>query len=155
MTSRTAIAVIVKGNSWHPIPDWSCYTLQGKEIAVAGRVMARRFMGKLAFMSLTDDSGSIQIYLDKAVLDAAEEGTFKCIPFLTLHNMWCNRYLCTPNLCRSFIVFGFRQVDMPIRTCLLASQALTELPDWIPYIQMHAWSGRPQDIQGERRKENN
>jgi lysyl-tRNA synthetase class 2 len=40
--------------------------------------MARRFMGKLAFMSLVDDSGSIQIYLDKAVLDAAEDDTFKC-----------------------------------------------------------------------------
>ncbi len=40
--------------------------------------MARRFMGKLAFMSLVDDSGSIQVYLDKAVLDAAEADTFKC-----------------------------------------------------------------------------
>lgn len=48
---------------------------------MAGRVMARRFMGKLAFMSLVDDSGSIQIYLDKAVLDAAEDDTFKCGPF--------------------------------------------------------------------------
>ena len=34
-------------------------------------------MGKLAFLSLTDDSGSIQIYLDKAVLDSAQEDTFK------------------------------------------------------------------------------
>ncbi|CAL5224424.1 g7107 [Coccomyxa viridis] len=48
------------------------------EIAVAGRVMARRFMGKLAFMSLVDDSGSIQVYLDKAVVDGASgEDAFK------------------------------------------------------------------------------
>ena len=42
--------------------------------------MARRFMGKLAFMSLTDDSGSVQIYLDRAVLDEAEPDAFKCAP---------------------------------------------------------------------------
>ena len=50
----------------------------GKQVAVAGRVMARRFMGKLAFMALADDSGAIQIYLDRAVLDAGEPDAFKC-----------------------------------------------------------------------------
>ena len=30
-------------------------------VAVAGRVMSRRFMGKLAFFSLVDASGSIQV----------------------------------------------------------------------------------------------
>ena len=45
---------------------------------MAGRVMARRFLGKLAFMSLVDDSGGIQIYLDKAVVDGASgEDAFK------------------------------------------------------------------------------
>ena len=49
-----------------------------EEVAVAGRVMARRFLGKLAFMSLVDDSGGIQIYLDKAVVDGASgEDAFK------------------------------------------------------------------------------
>ena len=47
---------------------------------MAGRIMARRFMGKLAFMSLVDDSGSIQIYLDKAVVDGTSgEDTFKWV----------------------------------------------------------------------------
>ena len=47
---------------------------------MAGRIMARRFMGKLAFMSLVDDSGSIQIYLDKAVIDGTSgEDTFKWV----------------------------------------------------------------------------
>ena len=45
---------------------------------MAGRIMARRFLGKLAFMSLVDDSGGIQIYLDKAIVDGAcGEDTFK------------------------------------------------------------------------------
>ena len=49
-----------------------------EEVAVAGRVMARRFLGKLAFMSLVDDSGGIQIYLDRAVVDGASgEDAFK------------------------------------------------------------------------------
>jgi lysyl-tRNA synthetase class II len=52
--------------------------MQGRQVAVAGRVMARRFMGKLAFLALTDDSGSIQIYLDKAIIDAAQPEAFKC-----------------------------------------------------------------------------
>ncbi|CAK0785539.1 hypothetical protein CVIRNUC_008749 [Coccomyxa viridis] len=55
----------------------------GEEVAVAGRVMARRFLGKLAFMSLVDDSGGIQIYLDKAVVDGASgEDAFKSLKSL-------------------------------------------------------------------------
>jgi lysyl-tRNA synthetase, class II len=34
-------------------------------VAVAGRIMARRVFGKLAFFTLQDESGSIQLYLDK------------------------------------------------------------------------------------------
>ncbi len=40
-------------------------------VAVAGRVMTRRVMGKLAFFTLVDESGPIQLYLEKATLDAA------------------------------------------------------------------------------------
>ena len=49
-----------------------------EEVAVAGRVMARRFLGKLAFLSLVDDSGGIPIYLDRAAVDGASgEDAFK------------------------------------------------------------------------------
>lgn len=34
---------------------------EGATVAVAGRVMSRRFMGKLAFFKLVDASGSIQV----------------------------------------------------------------------------------------------
>ncbi|QEY32483.1 lysine--tRNA ligase [Synechococcus sp. RSCCF101] len=40
-------------------------------VAVAGRVMTRRVMGKLAFFTLADASGSIQLFIEKATLSAA------------------------------------------------------------------------------------
>ncbi|MEB3306546.1 MAG: lysine--tRNA ligase [Cyanobacteriota bacterium] len=45
------------------------------EVAVAGRVMTRRVMGKLAFFTLADQDGTIQLYLEKATLDAADPGS--------------------------------------------------------------------------------
>ena len=35
------------------------------EVALAGRILARRVMGKLAFFVLQDETGTIQLYLDK------------------------------------------------------------------------------------------
>ncbi len=35
------------------------------DVTIAGRIMARRVFGKLAFFTLQDDTGVIQIYLDK------------------------------------------------------------------------------------------
>lgn len=40
-------------------------------VAVAGRVMTRRVMGKLAFFTLADESGPIQLYLERSTLEAA------------------------------------------------------------------------------------
>ena len=40
-------------------------------VAVAGRVMTRRVMGKLAFFTLADESGPIQLFLEKAALGDA------------------------------------------------------------------------------------
>jgi aspartyl/asparaginyl-tRNA synthetase len=37
-------------------------------VAVAGRVLTKRVMGKLAFVTLRDDSGTIQLYVDKSRL---------------------------------------------------------------------------------------
>lgn len=41
------------------------------EVAVAGRIMARRVFGKLAFFTLQDETGQIQLYLDKKRIEAA------------------------------------------------------------------------------------
>jgi len=53
--------------------------VEGTVEAVCGRVKARRVFGKLAFLSLEDDGGGIQLYCDKKRIDAAEPGAFKRI----------------------------------------------------------------------------
>ena len=39
-------------------------------VSVAGRVMSRRVMGKLAFFTLADETGTIQLFLEKATLES-------------------------------------------------------------------------------------
>ncbi|WP_448525952.1 lysine--tRNA ligase [Parathermosynechococcus lividus] len=43
----------------------------GDRVSVAGRIMARRVFGKLAFFTLQDESGTIQLYLDKQTISTA------------------------------------------------------------------------------------
>ena len=38
-------------------------------VAIAGRVMAKRIMGKIAFFTLRDQVGQIQLYLDKRIIN--------------------------------------------------------------------------------------
>ncbi len=38
---------------------------KSSDVAVAGRIMARRVFGKLAFYTLQDESGTIQLHLEK------------------------------------------------------------------------------------------
>ena len=40
------------------------------DISVAGRILTRRVMGKLAFFTLLDESGSIQLFLEKALINS-------------------------------------------------------------------------------------
>ena len=40
------------------------------EVAIAGRILARRVFGKLAFFNLQDETGTIQLYLDKKRISA-------------------------------------------------------------------------------------
>jgi len=41
------------------------------EVSIAGRIIARRVFGKLAFFTLQDETGTIQLYLDKKRITAA------------------------------------------------------------------------------------
>jgi lysyl-tRNA synthetase class 2 len=52
-------------------------------VAVAGRVMTRRVMGKLAFFTLVDESGPIQLFIEKATLAAALPGQPEAFAQLT------------------------------------------------------------------------
>ncbi|BAU15468.1 Lysyl-tRNA synthetase [Leptolyngbya sp. NIES-3755] len=48
------------------------------EVAIAGRVMLRRFLGKLAFFTIQDETGTIQLYLEKKrIQENMGETTFK------------------------------------------------------------------------------
>jgi lysyl-tRNA synthetase class 2 len=49
-----------------------------EKVRVAGRVMARRVFGKLAFFTIQDEQGSIQFYLEKQrIQDHMGEGAFE------------------------------------------------------------------------------
>ena len=57
------------------------------EVSVAGRIMARRVFGKLAFFTLQDQTGTMQLYLEKKTIQAemgeADEQAFKHLKQLT------------------------------------------------------------------------
>ena len=39
------------------------------KVSIAGRVMAKRVMGKIAFFTISDQEGQIQLYLDKGIIN--------------------------------------------------------------------------------------
>ncbi len=43
-----------------------------EEVSIAGRITSRRVMGKLAFFTLADETGTIQLFLEKATLNQNE-----------------------------------------------------------------------------------
>ena len=47
---------------------------RGETVQVCGRVMAKRQFGKLAFFGMRDESGEVQLYCDKATVDAGGAG---------------------------------------------------------------------------------
>ena len=57
------------GDAWSALGAGSVCE-RGEEVRVCGRVMAKRQFGKLAFFGLRDESGEVQLYCDKATVDA-------------------------------------------------------------------------------------
>jgi lysyl-tRNA synthetase class 2 len=56
------------------------------EVSIAGRILARRVFGKLAFFTLQDETGTIQLYLDKKKIEASMaevESAFNHLKHLT------------------------------------------------------------------------
>ena len=49
------------------------------KVSVAGRVLAKRIMGKIAFFTISDQESKIQLYLEKKILDDYEgpENSFR------------------------------------------------------------------------------
>ncbi|WP_227498647.1 lysine--tRNA ligase [Synechococcus sp. PCC 7336] len=61
----------------------------GDRVSIAGRIMLRRVFGKLAFFTLQDDSGTIQLYLDKQRIGAGMgEGAFNTLKKMTDAGDW-------------------------------------------------------------------
>lgn len=50
---------------------------EGQQVATAGRVMLRRTMGRLTFITLRDGSGDVQLYLDREVINAQSEDEYR------------------------------------------------------------------------------
>ena len=64
-----------------------------QKVVVAGRVMSRRVMGKLAFFTLADETGTIQLFLEKKTLEKNDNqstaiSSFKQITELVDNGDW-------------------------------------------------------------------
>ena len=60
-----------------------------ERVAIAGRIMLRRVFGKLAFFTLQDESGTIQLYLDKKRIGAGMgDGAFNTLKKMTDAGDW-------------------------------------------------------------------
>ncbi len=56
-------------------------------VSIAGRVLAKRIMGKIAFFSISDQEGSIQLYLEKLIIDHNDDTNSKFLSFDNLKDI--------------------------------------------------------------------
>ena len=91
-------------------------------VSVAGRVMTRRVMGKLAFFTLADETGTIQLFLEKASLEAQQEGWFKQITGLVDGGDWLG---VSGTLRRT----DRGELSVKVRDWRMLSKSLQPLPD--------------------------
>ena len=61
----------------HAADDADTLAAANHEVAVAGRLLAKRVMGKLSFATLQDRSGRIQLFLQRNLLGEAQYQSFK------------------------------------------------------------------------------
>ena len=52
-------------------------SLEGKEVAIAGRLMSRRIMGKASFTHIADRNGEIQVYVKRDDIGEEDYASFK------------------------------------------------------------------------------
>lgn len=57
------------------------------KVCVAGRVMTRRVLGKLAFFTLADEQGTIQLFLEKAFLENSSQNAEELSKFKQLTDL--------------------------------------------------------------------
>ena len=94
-------------------------------VTVAGRILTRRVMGKLAFFTLADESGTIQLYLERALLEAAhphDPDVFSRLTGLTDAGDWIGA---TGTLRRT----DRGELSVKVRDWTMLSKSLQPLPD--------------------------
>lgn len=91
-------------------------------LSVAGRVMTRRVMGKLAFFTLADETGTIQLFLEKATLEQHLSGSFAQITNLVDSGDWIG---VTGILRRT----DRGELSVKVQTWKMLSKSLQPLPD--------------------------
>ena len=92
--------------------------LEGKEVAIAGRLMSKRGMGKVSFCDLQDKSGRVQLYARRDEMDEAEYSRFK-------------KYDIGDIVGVHGVVFRTQRGEMSVRvvTVTLLSKSLLPLPE--------------------------
>ena len=92
--------------------------LEGQRVAIAGRLMSKRGMGKVSFCDLQDKSGRIQLYARKDEMDEAEYNRFK-------------KYDIGDIVGVHGVVFRTQRGEMSVRvvTVTLLSKSLLPLPE--------------------------
>ncbi|WP_423820947.1 lysine--tRNA ligase [Salinisphaera sp. SPP-AMP-43] len=63
--------------TWHAADDAEALEASSTEVAVAGRLLAKRVMGKLSFATLQDASGQIQLFVQRDLLGEDSYKAFK------------------------------------------------------------------------------
>ena len=93
-------------------------SLEGQRVAIAGRLMSKRGMGKVSFCDLQDKSGRIQLYARKDEMDEAEYNRFK-------------KYDIGDIVGVHGVVFRTQRGEMSVRvvTVTLLSKSLLPLPE--------------------------
>ncbi|MEB3255237.1 MAG: lysine--tRNA ligase [Synechococcaceae cyanobacterium] len=96
-----------------------------EKVSVAGRILTRRVLGKLAFFTLADESGTIQLYLERAFLEDAhpeEPDVFSHLTTLTDAGDWIGA---TGSLRRT----DRGELSVKVRDWTMLSKSLQPLPD--------------------------
>jgi lysyl-tRNA synthetase class 2 len=94
-------------------------------VAVAGRIMTRRVMGKLAFFTLADESGTIQLFIEKAALQAShpdDPEVFERITTLTDAGDWIGVHGTLRRTDRG-------ELSVKVRDWTMLTKSLQPLPD--------------------------
>ena len=94
-------------------------------VTVAGRILTRRVLGKLAFFTLADESGTVQLYLERAALEAAHPDNpdiFQQLTTLTDAGDWIGASGTLRRTDRG-------ELSVKVRDWTMLSKSLQPLPD--------------------------